>query len=148
MKGLGKFFLKSMKKQETEDIMNIARIIGPLIDKTVKEVFDLYKTNLLSEPITYIVPAVWGARKDGELTATQKKINKQIAPVIRNVFDSLQLKSLSGTQEFAIGFLIRGLFISKITYMIEGVKNRGSDKTSSGEETTDILRDLEPLGTA
>ncbi|MBW2078279.1 MAG: hypothetical protein JRI71_12155 [Deltaproteobacteria bacterium] len=86
--------------------------------------------------------------KDGELTHTQKEIHKQIVPVIRDVFESLDLKQLGGAKEFAIGFLIRGFIISKITYMIEAFKNRSNKRINSGEENTNILKDLEPLGTA
>ncbi len=148
MKILDKFFSKSTKNHEPEDVMKIARIIGPLVDKKVQEIFGEYKMKLLNEPITYIVPAVWGAKKDGELTATQKEINEQVVPVIIKIIESFQVRNLSGAQAFAIGFLTRGLIIAKITYMIEGVKNRVTNKNSSWEENTDILKDLEPLGTA
>jgi hypothetical protein len=148
MKALDKFFSKGTKNQEPEDEMKIARIIRPLMDKVVKEIFDLYKIKLLTEPITYIVPAVWGAKKDGELTATQKEINEHIVPVIRKILESFQLRELSEAQEFAIGFLIRGLIISRITYMIEGVKNRLNDKTDPDRQSHGILNYLEPLGSA
>ena len=148
MKILRKLFSKRAKKDEPEDVLNLAKTIGPLIDNTASEIFASYKTKLLTEPITYIVPAVWGAKKDGELTATQKEINKQVVPVITKIFESLDVKGLNSAQQFAIGFLIRGLFISKITYMIEVVKNKATDKTNSGEEDTNILKDLEPRGTA
>lgn len=36
---------------------------------------------IIKMPITYIVPAIWGAKKDGELTAAQKEINEQVAPL-------------------------------------------------------------------
>jgi len=36
-------------------------------------------------------------------------------------------------------FIIRGLIISKITYMIQGVKNRAINKKDSGEKDTDRL---------
>jgi len=49
-------------------------------------------------------------------------------------FFSKQLEGLSRTQAFALGFLIRGLVISKITYMVEALKSRGTDKTDSSEE--------------
>jgi len=116
--------------------MRISRVIGPLIDKTAEEIFISYKTRLLSEPIIYIVPAVWGAKKEGELEDTQKEINIKVIPVINELFDALRIRDLSGAQEFAIGFIIRGLIISKITYMIEAVRNRGIRMTK------------EPLGTA
>ncbi len=39
-----------------------------------------------------IVPTVWGAKKGGELTNTEKAMNGQIAPVIKEIFKGLQLK--------------------------------------------------------
>lgn len=137
-----------MKKENLEDVVKVAKIIGPLIDGTANEIFTSYNTKLLSEPITYIVPAVWGARKDGELTATQKEINKQVAPVIKKVFESLQLRDLGGAQEFALWFLIRGLIIAKITYLIEAFKKLVNDKTDSEKQHPNILYDLVPLGNA
>lgn len=149
MKISRKFFSKKVEKEESEeDLLKITKIIGPLIDSTANEIFAAYNTKLLNEPVTYIVPAVWGAKKDGELTATQKEMNRQIAPVIRQILDSLQLKGLTGAQEFAIGFLIRGLIISKTCHMIEMVKNRGANKTDSGQQSKYGLEHLEPIGTA
>jgi len=95
MKLLDKSFSKSAKNQESQDLMEIARIIQPLIDKTTREIFGLYQMKLLTEPITYIVPAVWGAKENGKLAATQKEINEQVAPVIRKIIELLQLDKLS-----------------------------------------------------
>ncbi|MBW1741612.1 MAG: hypothetical protein JRJ42_10855 [Deltaproteobacteria bacterium] len=128
--------------------MKISRTIWPLIEDTANKIFVSYNTKLLAEPITYIVPAVWGAAKEGELTPTQKDINKKVAPVIEKVFESLQLKHLSGAQAFAIRFIIRGLIISRITYMIEAVKSKMIRKVNSGEQDTDMLNHLEPMGNA
>ena len=103
---------------------------------------------LLTEPLTYVVPAVWGAKKDGELTATQKEINRQIVPAIEQILESLQFKDMPGAQKFAIGFLVRGLIISKIAYMMETLKNHVTEKIDSGQEDEYDLEHLEPLGTA
>ncbi len=137
MKILRKIFSRRSKKEGPKDVMRISRVIGPLMDKAAEEIFVSYKTRLLSEPITYIVPAVWGAKKEGELEDTQKEINIKVIPVINELFDALRIRGLNGAQEFAIGFLIRGFIISKITYMIEAVRNRGIIKMTK-----------EPLGTA
>ncbi len=138
MSFLNKIFFKRIKNEKPEDVLKIATIIGPTIDKIVIEVFAAYKKELLAETITYIVPAVWGAKKDGELTTTQKEMNEQIAPVIEEILEEFHSEHISVPQEFAIGFLIRGLIISRITYMNEGTNNR----------TITILDHLEPLGTA
>lgn len=148
MKFVRKLFSKKVKNEEPEDLTEIARVIGPLIDNTAMEIFVSYKMKLLTEPLTYIVPAVWGSKKDGELTPTQKEINRQIVPVIEQIFESLQFKGMTGAQKFAIGFLVRGLIVSKITYMMKTVKNQVTEKIDSGQEDEYGLEHLEPLGTA
>ena len=44
--------------------------------------------------------------------------------VITDIIELLEFKDLNDSQEFAIGYLIRGLIISKITYLIEASKHR------------------------
>ena len=147
IKILRKLFSRRLRRKEPEDVMKIARLIGPLIDKTAKEIFMTYQTRLLTQPISYIVPAVWGAKKEGELEDTQKEINRQIIPVIKELFAALESKDLDAPQEYAIGFLIRGLIISKITFMIEMMKNQGI-KIDQGNKVNDILNRKQPLGNA
>lgn len=125
--------------------MKIAKTTGPILDKTGKDNFISHQTNLLREPITYIAPAVWGAQKDGELDETQKEMNRQIAPVIEEMLASSPVRDLNGPQKFAIGFLIRGLIISKITHMIESCKNRTPDKMNTEQENTYSPENIEPL---
>ncbi len=124
--------------------MAMARVIGSLIDKTVNKIFVAHRTELLSESITYIVPGVWGARLDGELTETQEKINQEILPVIKEIFTALDLKGLNPGQEFTIAYLIRSLFVAKITYMIEALKNQINLK----EEAARKLENVKPVGNA
>jgi hypothetical protein len=134
------------KQKPPKDILAIAKIIGPLIDDAVNQIFTRHQLILLQTPVTYIVPAVWGAQKDGEPDATQMEINRQVEPVISEIFEMLATKHLDTTQEFAIGFLVRGLFISKIAYMIEVLKNRTIEQNI--EKDTNMLSGIEPLGNA
>lgn len=152
MKILNKIFSKYVQKEEPENVLMISKIIGPIIDKKANDIFMYYREKLLTEPITYIVPAVWGAKEGGELTVAQKEMNSRIAPVIAEIFDAFQLKDLRGAQEYAIGFLIRGLFISKITYMIETLRSLINDKDTIYKNPTDYqsidLENIEPVGNA
>ena len=149
MKILNKLFSRDVKeKKQPEDIMKIARIIGPLIDETAQGIFVAYNDELLTEPMTYIVPAIWGAKKEGELTATQKEIHKKIEPVLNEIIESLVLKEVSEAQKFAIGFIIRGYIISKITYMIEMVKREDHKRIDLEEQKIDLLKSVEPYGNA
>ena len=98
--------------------------IKEIIDRTSNTIFLSYREELLSEPITYIIPAVWGKIKQGKLTDSQKEIFRTIDPIISDIFELLELDVLNDTQELAIEYLIRGLIISKITYLIEASKQR------------------------
>ncbi len=122
--------------------------IKEIIDKTTNMIFISYKEKLLAEPITYIVPAVWGERKDGKLTTIQREINRRIVPTIDSVMETLEFEDLHGAQRFAIGYLIRGLLISKIAYMIEAFKNQDCKENGSNNKESDLLNQIEPLGNA
>ncbi|MBW2091631.1 MAG: hypothetical protein JRI34_05845 [Deltaproteobacteria bacterium] len=136
--------LKKTKHEAPEDLMAITKVIGPLIDKTVNEIFITHKNELLAKPITHIVPAVWGAKLGGELTDEQKAIHNKILPVIKEIFAALDLKGLDKSQEFTIGYLLRSLFVAKITYMIEALKNQINLK----EEAARTLEQVKPAGNA
>ena len=107
--------------------------IKEIIDKTTDTIFNSYRQKLLTEPITYIVPAVWGAKKDGKLTVTQKEINRKIVPMVSNIMAIFELEDINKAQRFAIGYLIRGLVTSKITYMIEASRNRADERIKRGK---------------
>jgi hypothetical protein len=122
--------------------------IKEIIDKTTNMIFISYKEKLLAEPITYIVPAIWGERKDGKLSTIQREINNKIVPTINGIMDILELEDLHGAQSFAIGYLIRGLLISKIAYMIEAFKNQDFKENGLNNREKELLNQIEPLGNA
>lgn len=148
MKLFDRIFGRSMKKKEPEDIMRMSKVIGPLIDDKINEIFTEYRRELLEEPITYIVPAIWGAKKDGELTETQKEMNRKIVQVIEETLKLLEIEALRETQKFAITYLIRGYMISKIAYMIEFSKNQNINEESIIKDNVIPLGNIEPLGNA
>jgi len=128
--------------------MRIANVIGPVLDGVVHDIFTAYRMELLSEPITYIVPAVWGAKKEGDLTPVQKEINMRVVPAINKAYDSLQMRNLGSDQEFALYFLIRGLIISKITFMIETLRSRLSERSMDEQSLKEALLRFKPQGSA
>ncbi|TRZ47873.1 hypothetical protein D4S03_10880 [bacterium] len=148
MKILKEFLAKIKSRKQHKDIMQIADIIGPLIEKAVWDIFVGYRAELLSEPIAFVVPAIWGAKKDGELTAVQKAINEQIVPVIKRIFELLDIRDLDASQEFALNYLIRGLIVSKITYMIEAFRSRLKERTLDEQGLKDALLHFKPQGSA
>ena len=128
----GKYIsLTVAKEEESQKILKAKRII----DNTANEIFLSHKNNLLSEPITYIMPAIWGEIKDGNLTSAQREITEKIEPVINRLMRLFEFESLNKAQKFAVGYLIRGLIISKITYMIEALKNQ-----KNGEGNLEALK--------
>jgi hypothetical protein len=142
------FFSRFKKKGKSEDLLEIANLVGPLIDKLVMELLKDYCRQLLSEPITYIVPAVWGATKDGELDATQRRMHARISPVVDKIQSLLDLHDLRESQSFAIGFLIRGLIISKVTHMVASYQGRVDYPLKAGEYSDEYMMNIKPLGTA
>ena len=106
--------------------------IKEIIDKTTNMIFISYKEELLSEPITYILPAAWGRIKDGELSNTQEEIYGIIESMIKDIMERLEIDGLNDTQGFAIGYLIRGLLISKIIYLVEASRNRSKEDPCKG----------------
>ena len=82
---------------------------------------------------------MWGAKKDGELTPEQIEINKQVLPVINELVRIVEISYKTKSQEYTIGYIIRGIIISKITYMIEHMKNKAS-KTNN--ESNDLSNNI------
>ena len=142
--------MRSNKREKTdcENLMKISKVIGLMIDGTVMEIVRTYKIELLSGPVDYIVPAVWGTKKGGGLDATQKEIHTHLNPVINRIIDLFEFKDINDSQEFAIEFLVKSLFINKISYMIDGAKNRFANKTGLHEQNINILNNVKLLGSA
>lgn len=97
--------------------------IKEIIDETTDTIFSLHKKDLLTNPITYIIPAVWGKMRGGDLNPNQRNIFRTIDSMVRDVIDIMEFDELSESQRFSIEYLIRGLVISKITYLIASCKN-------------------------
>ena len=91
MKLIKRLFEKRQEPETQAGITEMARAIGPLLDRAANDVFLEHRNILLSEPITYIVPAVWGAAKNGDLTPEQHEINRKLLPVIHEVFEILEV---------------------------------------------------------
>ncbi len=149
---LRKFFSKRTGK-ENDDVVVYARTIEKRIDEASLDIFREYKRILLKESNIYIVAAVWGAIKDGDLTTEQKEIHARISPVIREALGLLLQNSSNAQQNFAIGYLVRALFISKIIYMAEFYKNLSGNQAHSADDMDmdhqkNNLKDIEPLGHA
>jgi hypothetical protein len=121
------------KEKDTKPMVNdIVREIDPLINRACIELFAANSRVLLQKPFDYIVPAVWGAKKDAQPDEAQKEMFRQIQPVEDSIMRLFDLKKIGNAQEFGIRYLIKGLFIARILHMIELSKN-----LSANQEKTD-----------
>ena len=139
-------FKKPPIREPEKNVTDLAKQIGPLLDNLANDIFLAYRDILIAEPITYIIPAVWGATKETALSPEQLAINQKVVPVIKQVFLILQIGALDEKQTFAIGFIIRGLIISKITYMVEALKNKLMSVDVNKRDF--LIKHMEPVGHA
>jgi hypothetical protein len=143
-----KQFSNESQKEQTEDFLKITELARPLIYNTAGEIVKIYKMELFSQPADYIIPAIWGAKKGGEIDATQQKIYMQFIPVYNDLLKFFQCDELNASQEFAIGFLVRELLISKIAYMVDGIRNMAIQKMCRKEQDPYIINHIEAVGSA
>ncbi len=141
---------ENVAERKSKDFMEIVKVIGPLIEKTAHEIFAAFGTELLKKPNTYFISAVWSRKNDHPLSTCQKKMRAMVNPVVDDIVEMMELDYLDGAQAFALQYLIRGLFISKMTYMIEAMKNRGGKpKTSANvNRPEDALYWMDIIGNA
>ncbi len=143
-----KFFSKNDSWKNSQELLKITNAIGPLLDQTAHEIFTSHTSELLKKPLTYIITAVWGTNNDDELTDTQIRINKKIVPVIDEILRLFDTRNLDPAQQNALVYLVRSLFISKITFMIELMKNQTLISAAFEKQEDDSLKDIEPIGNA
>jgi len=131
-----------------KDVMQIPRTIEPLLNKIAFEIVERYRDDLLSKPVTYIVPAIWGAQEGGTLDSIQEDIFLKVSPTIEQIHKVIGIAELNANQRFSVGYLVKGLIISKITFMLEVLKNRLPETIQLDDPEKDSLEHLEPMGTA
>jgi hypothetical protein len=144
---LRRLFRKKETAEEQKDVTSLGRLIGEVIESTCMEVFANNREVLLAEKNTYIIPAIWGAAKDAELTPVQREIHGRVAPTVVQIVDSLKTSHTSEMQVFALEYLVRGLLVSKIIYMVELYGNLTSTQTAPRSEGAN-LNELDPWGRA
>jgi len=139
-------FIKGKPKAAPENVSPtvLAAQISPLLDELNHKLFLEHQFRLMREPIDYVVPAVWGAKKDGSLTSEQREMHQKILPYIQKVLGIIALDDLNEPQRFAVDFLLRGLIINRLTYTVSMAQNKGLS-TGPGDG---LLENLETVGTA
>jgi len=71
-----------------------------------------------------------------------------IEPMIKNILEILNLDNIDTAQFFSIEYLIHGLIIAKISYLVEAFRNRLRDETVTDKGNIEDLFDLEVAGNA
>lgn len=148
MKILGRLFSRNTEEKTDEDLIEISRSLRPIVDNITREIFAAHKDELVGREVTYVVPAVWGANKQSELTPTQREIHARVAPAIGEIVEKLGIEGLNPGQEFALGFLIKDLLITKIVYMVESYRNRLLTNSKKRERASQDLSRVDPVGNA
>ncbi|GEM_PF-6942672 len=134
-----------MKPGEIDELLKVMRETRSEIDEVTSEIFQASHARLMSEPLSYIVYAVWGIRKNGNLTSDQKAINDKIEPLIMKLSPLLKLDLLDDPQKYAIQCILREMIITKLIFMTEMCK----EKIKGANEIDFLaLQNLEPLGHA
>ena len=68
--------------------------------------------------------------------------------MIRNIMEILDFDAIDESQRFSIEYLIRGLAVSKISYLVEAFKNQPKVDLKQLKEHTELLENLKTLGNA
>ncbi len=131
--------------ETSEDILSISKKIEQKINARVIDIVQTHRDRLMLEEYTYIIPAVWGAKKDAELDSIQLQIYTEVNRTVDEVMQDLSIETLTSPQSFALRYLINQNIISMVTYMMEMTKKHISETISAG---TDPYNDLGPAGNA
>ncbi len=130
---------------KTTKLLSISKILEKKIDHAATEIFNTYRDKFLIEKFNYIIPAVWGVKKDGKLDETQKEIYRTTNKLVEDSISAFSIKDLSAPQAFAIRYLVNRTMIYTISYMIQITKNQ----LVNGKINADnMLINLEPDGNA
>ncbi|MFZ5570279.1 MAG: hypothetical protein ACOZF0_07735 [Thermodesulfobacteriota bacterium] len=146
---LRKWFSKRKKTPEYPDEMSdIARRIAPVIDRMVSDLFRNYLDFLMTRPPGYIVTAVWANEDSVEMDPVTREISHMVGPTLQTVFSVLDMKKPSRSQVFGISYLVRGLIISKVAFVLEALRNLPMNIRPNDGESAHDLRNMRPMGAA
>lgn len=144
-----KWFKKRKKPYPFDgDISEVAIRIEPIIDQVANDIFRNYTGVLMLRPSSYIVPAVWANEDSPGIDPVAREINRMVGPAVKSVFETLELKNPSRSQVYGISYLVRGLIISKVAYMVELLKNTPMNIRPDEGMSESELKSMRPIGNA
>ena len=138
---------QAKKPKKSQDILSIARKCGPAMDQMVLRIFELQGSQIMQADNNYLVHAIWGVRQGAPLDHTQEYINREFKNTFQVLIRALDLGDLSDAQEYALGYLIRDLAITKLVYMAEKAKSSPGGRSPSAEPDVD-LASMDVIGSA
>ncbi len=134
---------------DSNDIgLRLTRIFEDILQHTCMDIFAAYRSVFLTESIAYTVAAIWGSQKWEKITTTQLEINSRVNPAVEQMQLALDSEKLDQEQAFVREYMIRGIIITKILYMIELYKKIMLTKEGKTLPVHRSLHWIEPLGTA
>jgi hypothetical protein len=147
MKTLSKLF-RSRNTEDTTLDMRIIELIKQ-VDEAAKKVLTSNAIEVLNEPITNVIEAVWGVQTDkSQPTSAQRRIDSIIRPMIRKIHDDLETEDMTEVKNYIIDELIKRLAIWEILCTIQCYKLNMTRFEQS--KSTDIhnLADIKVAGHA
>jgi hypothetical protein len=144
-----KNFKKHSQDRPKESMYDISGVVNPAIENVCLNIFSDYRDILMNEDHEFVVHAVWGKGKEKELSDIQKSIHERALPVISSALRELKVEELGVSQRYAIGYILRGLIITKILFMVEMLKNKiRSGLPGNKDDQLYKLATLKPHGNA
>jgi len=117
-----------------------------VINKTAILLFSRYRSVLLQAHASYIVQAIWGKETQSVLDPTQTEIHKMLEPVIQGIIDEYSTNDEVAEQLSGFEYILRGLFLYKIAYMIQIYDNNTEGKLFMRPNVN--LENMETIGKA
>jgi hypothetical protein len=112
-----KMLEKNIHTGDRAEIAMVSFRIGAVIHKTVVEIFQAHRSELLSEPFDYVIGAVWCPETNGELSLVQKEISSRVRATLDQARLIFMDMNLDGPQRFALDYLVRSLISTQIMFV-------------------------------
>ena len=143
--------LKRQKPQAppvTDASLRLAKLIGPEIDRMANEIFLLYTRRQDLNPTTHIIAAVWGNKANETLDELQQYIVQKVTFKVQKILAMITSDQTDSSQTFAMEFVVKGLLITKVLYMLEVLKSKMEKDVNVGGTQHESLESIDPIGHA
>ena len=146
---ISKFKRRRAQSPPVEDAsLRLAKLIGPEVDRLANEIFLLYTRRRDLNPTTHIIAAVWGNKANETLDELQQYIVQKVTFKVQKILTLLTSEQTDPSQAFAMEFIVKGLLITKVLYMLEVLKSKMQKDLSMGRTPHDPLETIDPIGHA